>query len=74
VQNRLLLVSRVHELQGRLAKDSHNISKQPSSDGLKRKTKSLRQRSGRSRADSWGIAARRCAWWRDRVPSRQAAS
>src|SRR5579859_1216513 len=46
VQNRLLL-ERVHELEGRLAKDSHNSSKPPASDGLKRKPKSLRQRSGK---------------------------
>jgi transposase len=35
------------ELRARLAKDSHNSSKPPSSDGLGRKTKSLRRRSGK---------------------------
>jgi transposase len=45
-QNRLLL-ERVHDLEARLAKDSHNSSKPPSSDGLRRKTKSLRTRSGK---------------------------
>ena len=45
-QNRLLL-ERVQELEARLAKDSHNSSKPPSSDGLRRKTKSLRKPSGR---------------------------
>ena|SRR5579872_986132 len=45
-QNVALLV-RVQELEARLAKDSHNSSKPPSSDGLRRKTKSLRQRSGK---------------------------
>ncbi|HEV8191200.1 MAG TPA: DUF6444 domain-containing protein [Ktedonobacterales bacterium] len=42
-----LLVARVEEWQARLAKDSHNSGKPPSSNGLKRKTKSLRKRSGR---------------------------
>src|SRR5271166_3163902 len=43
----VLLVGRVQELEARLAKDSHNSSKPPSSDGLARKTKSLRRRSGK---------------------------
>ena len=42
-----VLHARVHELEARLAKDSHNSSKPPSSDGLARKTKSLRRRSGK---------------------------
>jgi transposase len=37
----------VHELQGRLAKDSHNSGKPPSSDGLGRKSRSLRKKSGK---------------------------
>jgi hypothetical protein len=41
-----MLVAQVQELQARLAKDSHNSSKPPSSDGLARKTKSLWRRSG----------------------------
>jgi transposase len=41
------LVERVQELEGRLAKDSRNSSKPPSSDGLVRKPKSLRHRSGK---------------------------
>src|SRR5258706_9982482 len=42
-----LLEERVHELEARLAKDSHNSSKPPASDGLARKTKSLRKRTGK---------------------------
>src|SRR5258708_6834693 len=41
------LTTQMQDLQARLAKDSHNSSKPPSSDGLTRKTKSLRRRSGR---------------------------
>jgi transposase len=40
------LAARIQELEARLAKDSHNSSKPPSSDGLARKTKRLRRRSG----------------------------
>jgi transposase len=39
------LVARVQALEARLAKDSHNSGKPPSSDGLARKTRSLRRRS-----------------------------
>jgi transposase len=42
-----VLAAQVQDLQARLAKDSHNSSKPPSSDGLARKTKSLRRRSGK---------------------------
>jgi transposase len=41
------LLERMQVLEGRLAKDSHNSSKPPSSDGLRRKTKSLRKPSGK---------------------------
>jgi transposase len=41
------LLERVRELEARLAKDSHNSGKPPSSDGLGRKTRSLRKKSGK---------------------------
>jgi transposase len=48
------LLARVQELQGRLAKDSHNSGKPPSSDGLRRKPKSLREKSGKQRGGQPG--------------------
>jgi transposase len=41
------LLARVRDLEARLGKDSHNSSKPPSSDGLGRKTRSLRRKSGK---------------------------
>ncbi|MGH2485114.1 MAG: DUF6444 domain-containing protein, partial [Ktedonobacterales bacterium] len=44
------LLGRVHDLEARLAKDSHNSSTPPSSDGLKRqlpRTRGLRRASGK---------------------------
>jgi transposase len=47
-------VQRVQELEARLAKDSHNSSKPPASDGLRRKPKSLRTPSGKKAGGQLG--------------------
>ena len=41
------LTARVEELEARLSKDSHNSGKPPSSDGLAKRTRSLREASGK---------------------------
>lgn len=66
-----MLVARVQELEARLAKDSHNSGKPPSGDGLGRKTKSLRKKSGRKpggqighRGETLRLVATPDAWCR----------
>lgn len=57
-EQNVALLARVQDLQARLAKDSHNSGKPPSSDGLRRearKTKSLRQKSGKKPGGQLGI-------------------
>jgi transposase len=48
------LETEVHELKARLSKDSSNSSKPPSSDGLKRKPKSLRKKSDKKAGGQQG--------------------
>ena len=52
----LTLEERIQQLENRLAKNSHNSSKPPSTDGLRRrkKTKSLRKRSGKRKGGQKG--------------------
>ena len=56
------LRARVHELEGRLRKDGHNSSKPPSSDGLVKKPKSLRQSNGR-KPGRRGMRVQRWSAW-----------
>jgi transposase len=50
------LGTRLHELEGRAAKDSHNSSKPPSTDGYAKKTRSLRKSSGKKPGGQEGHA------------------
>ena len=54
-----VLLERVQVLEARLAKDSHNSSKPPSSDGLARKTKSLRHKSSKKPGGQLGHRGQR---------------
>jgi transposase len=49
-----ILEERIKELTGQKSKNSHNSSKPPSTDGLKKKTKSLRKKSNRKTGGQLG--------------------
>jgi transposase len=51
-------LGRIHELEGQLAKDSHNSSKPPSSDGPRRKRQRRRQKSEKQTGGQPGHAGR----------------
>lgn len=51
-------LGRIHELEGQVAKDSHNSSKPPSSDGPRRKRRSQRHKSEKQTGGQPGHAGR----------------
>lgn len=56
------LETRVQDLENQRHKDSHNSSKPPSSNGLKQRTKSLRQKSERTSGGQKGHQGKTLEW------------
>jgi hypothetical protein len=56
------LAAQVQELHARLAKDSHNSGKPPSTMGGGANRRACARRAARSPAGNWATAARRCIW------------
>ncbi|MHB1267521.1 MAG: DUF6444 domain-containing protein [Acidithiobacillus ferriphilus] len=63
------LLARVQKLEAQLSKDSHNSSKPPSSDGLAKKTQSLRRPSGKKAGGHSGKTLQRTSTPDEVVPA-----
>ena len=67
-------LARIGELEGRLSKDSHNSHKPPSSNGLGRKTGSLRKPSGKKSGGQEGHSGQTLGFAQNSRPNQQSSS